>query len=453
MNAQPPSDRIDERHLRHLLEATGHTTLRLSGDGSEVRRLDGGGPLGEAEGQPEDWLGRAVPEEERQRLGAELRAAVAAGQPFAIEHRAIRADGRPGWVRLRGVPVRGRDGAPEEWLAAAEDVTERRQAEESARAREERLNLALDIAGLSTWDWDLETGEVAWSEGHYALQGYTPGEVTPSYEAWKSRVYPQDLTEAEARIREAQEGDGLYEAEFRVLPGNGGLRWCRARGRFLRDAAGRPVRMVGVMQDISAVREGEQRQRALMGELQHRVRNNLAVIRSIVRRGVRSAEGVEDYAAQLEGRIGALARVQSAAARATGHGLDLEGLLRDELQAACASEAQLAISGPALRLPLRPAEMMALAFHELTTNALQHGALAAAGGRIEVAWTLEADEPPLLRLRWRESAVGATDLRGPDGFGTELLERVLPYNLGARTRLDRGPGGFSCEIELPLSAP
>ncbi|MBP1804895.1 sensor histidine kinase [Rubellimicrobium aerolatum] len=320
--------------------------------------------------------------------------------------------------------------------------------EDRAADLEARLEIALDLAGLCTWDWDLTTGEVAWSEGHFRLHGYVPGEVAPSYEAWAARVDPEDLPATEARLRAARDEGLPYEAEFRVRAGPGEVRWCRARGRFLRSAEGRPLRMIGVMQDITALREAEARQRELLSELRHRVRGSLAMIRSVLRRSAATATGKEAYLTHVEGRIDALTRVQAAVFRSPG--AELESLLRDEMQAAAVGADRLRLSGPEVRLPVRAAELLGLAFHELATNALKFGALAKAEGRLAVEWTVDRGSPPRLRLSWTESGGGRRAPPRRRGFGTELLERTLPYSLEARVALDHRPEGTRCTIELPL---
>jgi PAS domain S-box-containing protein len=451
VNLRAPRDWADERHIRALLQATGQVHFRMSADWSRLLWLSGGGVL-EDQGDPAaGWLDRYVPLEEQPRILAAAAAAVREQCNFDLEHRVRMTDGGTGWVRSRAVPVVGHDGGVEEWFGAAEDVTARRDDAERLVEREERLTLALDVADLATWDWNLRSGQVSWNDVHFRLQGYDPGEVTPSYQAWAERVHPEDLPRVEEAIRQARDGRSPFEAEFRVQPEPGSVRWCRVKGRFFHEDD-EPVRMIGVMQDITASREAEARQRLLLSELQHRVRNALATIRSILRRSARTGDDVESYATHLEGRLDSLARVQAAMARDPALGLDLETLLRDELQAAAASEAQAIIAGPPVRLDAGRAELLALAFHELATNAIKHGALASAGGRVDVGWTLEDGTPPRLRLLWRETPAGTLPEPGLRGFGMEVLENTIAYNLRARTQLRIGADGLRYEVDLPLGA-
>lgn len=188
-------------------------------------------------------------------------------------------------------------------------------------------------------------------------------------------------------------------------------------------------------------------------ELQHRVRNILALVRSIIRRSSYVAESAEDFSSHLEGRVSALARTQGSLAMDGRVGADLEDLVRAEFAANAVRDSQFSISGPALRLSARGTESLALMLHELTVNALKFGALTESTGQISIDWSIDrSGTPPRLRWRWCESGVGATATTPQRrGFGQELIERVLPYELGARTTLTFAPGGVRCEIDLPLN--
>ncbi|WP_435017495.1 chemotaxis protein CheB [Tundrisphaera sp. TA3] len=134
---------------------------------------------------------------------------------------------------------------------------ERARAEAAFREGEERLRLAVAIAGLGTWDWDVRTGRVVWNAEHFAMQGYTPGEVAPSYEAWRARVHPDDRPAAEAALNAAHDARAPFAHDFRALHPDGSVRWLSARGIFFYDEAGAAIRMIGVMRDVTDQRQAE----------------------------------------------------------------------------------------------------------------------------------------------------------------------------------------------------
>jgi two-component system CheB/CheR fusion protein len=193
-------------------------------------------------------------------------------------------------------------------------------------------------------------------------------------------------------------------------------------------------------------------QRSQIAEIEHRARNVLATVRSIIRRSGQTAETPEDFASHLEARISALARIQGALIIDQQSGPELEDLIRAELTANAVRDNQFSIAGPSWRLARRAAETMALALHELTTNALKFGAFTASDGRLSVNWDIDTGPVPTLRWRWVESNVqippAASRRRG---FGSELIERLLPYELGAVTRYTINDGGAQCEIDLPIN--
>lgn len=152
------------------------------------------------------------------------------------------------------------------------DDTLHREAEDALRAREEQFRLAMSCGELATWDWDVSTGRVVWSDEHYIMHGYAVGEVEPSYEAWVSRVHPDDRAAAEAALVSARDARARYSHVFRVRFPGGEVRWHSAQGRFFYDDRGAAVRMIGVLRDVTdqrnaidALRQNEERQTFLLG--------------------------------------------------------------------------------------------------------------------------------------------------------------------------------------------
>jgi two-component system CheB/CheR fusion protein len=205
--------------------------------------------------------------------------------------------------------------------------------------------------------------------------------------------------------------------------------------------------------DVTAITRAEERQRLLLAELQHRVRNTLGVVRSIARRSAETSLTVEDYASHLDGRLNAFARTQAMVTRDPESGVDLEFLVAEELAAYNARDGeQLQIDGPAIRLRSKAAETLALALHELATNALKYGALSQPSGRIDVTWQIDkGGNPDELIFEWRERGGPQVALPQRKGFGTEMLERTLAFEFKARTSLIFDVSGVHCTITMPLT--
>jgi PAS domain S-box-containing protein len=204
-------------------------------------------------------------------------------------------------------------------------------------------------------------------------------------------------------------------------------------------------------QDVTKRRRDEERQDVLLAELQHRVRNVLAMVRSIINRGANGST-VAEFRAELDGRIAALARTQALLTRGTDSSVDLAALVHDELLVHSPDETHMNIAGPPVTLAAKAAEILTLAVHELATNAMKHGALSQPAGHVDIHWdTVPRDGDRWLELTWRESGVAVpADAVPSKGFGTELVTRRVPYELGGRGHIKFEPDGLCCEIAFPL---
>ena len=327
------------------------------------------------------------------------------------------------------------------------EITSAARAEAALKTSERRFSEAQQLAGVGVWEWSPDTDQTWWSPTVYDLWGLPKADAPPDRAA--RPVHEEDRSGYLRAIEQAR-AEGVFDAEWRVVLPDGSVRWLAETGR-LESSQGR--RMLGITQDITHRKQTEMRLTLLLGELQHRVRNILGVVRSIVSRTVRSSSSLSDLASRLDGRLQTLARTQAVFTRTGVLSMEIGDIVRDELSAVGAREDQLTIEGPSVRVRREAAQSFALALHELTTNAVKYGAFAEAGGRLSVTWRIEADGgEPRLSLEWKESGVRVLDIRpSRAGFGRELIERSLPYELGAETRLEFEPGGVRALIELPLN--
>lgn len=194
----------------------------------------------------------------------------------------------------------------------------------------------------------------------------------------------------------------------------------------------------------------------LTSGLRHQARNTLAMVRDIVRQSAERFGNVEDYAAHLEDRLDAIFRIQNTIANRPLDGVDLGVLITDELLAHAVSEGeQLSVAGEEVLLAPASAGLLALAIHELTTNAIKFGALSTAEGRLAVSWTVATTEKggrPTLILAWVESGGHQIPPRSIQrGFGSQVIENALRYQLGGEGKLDFASEGLRCTIRLPLT--
>lgn len=205
------------------------------------------------------------------------------------------------------------------------------------------------------------------------------------------------------------------------------------------------------MEDVTEARLAVEHQAVLLAELQHRVRNIMAMTRSVTQRTARNAQDVPDYAALMSGRLMSLARTLAWLTRAANVSVDLQSLLHTELSAQANDESQYSLSGPQVEISPKAAEVLSLAIHELATNALKYGAFSVAEGRIDVAWSVSTEQDiPVLRLQWMEARPTIANWTPPTrrGFGSELVERRVPYELGGEGMVELTPDGARLSVDL-----
>lgn len=205
------------------------------------------------------------------------------------------------------------------------------------------------------------------------------------------------------------------------------------------------------IRDITEQRQ-HLREKALMGELQHRVKNILGKVRSMARQTRKRHRSLDEFVEAFDGRLDALARTQDLLLATPSGAVQLREIVVSELEAGGAELGlNFAVDGPAVALSPRDAQAMGMAVHELTTNAAKHGALKAEKGRIEISWRLDrTGEREHLKFGWREHGVKVEDVAPARGFGAEVIERSLAYMLGGSARLTFAPDGADYRLEFPL---
>jgi two-component sensor histidine kinase len=204
---------------------------------------------------------------------------------------------------------------------------------------------------------------------------------------------------------------------------------------------------------LSNERLAAEHQKLLINELNHRVKNTLATVQSITTQTLRTAATPEDAREAMERRLLALSRAHDVLTRESWEGADLKEVVARALEPyQVHGERRVHVTGPQLRLTPRMALALAMALHELATNAVKYGALSNKNGTVEVAWTLSnGAEPPRLMLRWLE--VGGPPVQRPKrrGFGSRLIERSLAQDLNGKVEIAFAPTGVVCSVEAPVA--
>ncbi len=391
---------------------------------------------------PEDQAAGA-PDEERLRALAEGRA--------EDERWHQRRDGSRFWGSglLMRLPA---EGDPRGFVKIVRDRTREHLAEERLRESEERFRLlAASIPQLvfsTHGDGDRIWGSPQWIEFTALSEEESRGL------GWLRAVHPEDRRATLQAWRDART-TGDYYVEHRIRrASDGAWRWHQTRAKRMKQASDDD--WVGTSTDIHEIRGLQERQQVFVTELQHRTRNLLAVVQAIAHQTRRSSTTVDEFEAEFQSRLTALGRVQSLLARTDEESLDLRSLVEAELAAHAGpfdTSDRVRIEGPPLRLPPVSLQAIGLALHELATNAVKYGALGQPGATLSVEWRVEpAQRREWVTLQWREEGVKMPDPEVPlhRGYGTELIERALRYQLRANTVLEFSPDGVHCVISAPL---
>jgi PAS domain S-box-containing protein len=365
----------------------------------------------------------------------------------------IRKDGRRVFIEGSTRALRDADGTLLGFLKIGQDVTERRAAEERLRESEERFRQFGEASSDLIWIRDAETLQFEYLSPAFAtIYGERQEEVLAgdTLQRWADLIHPEDREQTLARIKEVRAGERITH-EFRIVrPSDGEIRWIKDTDFPILDEAGRVQRVAGIAKDVTPEKASAARLEVLVAELQHRSRNLLGVVTAVASKTL----GEEAAAGDFQSRLQALSRAQGLLSQFGSDTAEVGALVRAELAAHTEIRPpKVVVSGPKVHLTARQVQNFSLAVHELTTNAVKHGALRDGVGQLSVTWALGQDEKGQrhLALAWTESGVdvqpGEVTRRG---YGRQLIERALSYSLHAETEFVLGEDGVRCRIQLPL---
>jgi PAS domain S-box-containing protein len=398
------------------------------------------------------FLSRLHPEDRPAVIAAVERAREPEGAgELRIEHRVV----LPHSAEERWITAHGRtlfdDGRPVRIIGTVRDVTARRRTEEALRAREAQLDAALEAAAMADFEVDYATGRLSASRRLNALFDYPPDHPLTVTDL-RRRYHPEDDAWVVAFFRRHRETSiRQFELEFRLLLPNGRVRWVSSRGSYARDPDGRTLSIHGVAMDVTERKLADERRQLLLNELNHRVKNTLATVQSIVSRTVRGSPGADDMRRDVEERLFALSRAHDVLTRENWESANLTDVVVEALRPYVEAGGHLTTSGPDLRLAPSDVLGLSMALHELATNAAKYGALSAPSGRVEVAWRIDtAATPPRLVLTWEELGGPLVEPPQRQGFGTRLIARSLAHEEDATVDLRFPPEGAVCTFVLPL---
>lgn len=321
----------------------------------------------------------------------------------------------------------------------------------AALVREEwRHALTLEAGKVGSWVWDVRTGEVTCNDMFrrmYALSETGTIRVEDVLEA----THPADREVVQAGI-DASFAEGVdYSAEARAAASG---RWLTMRGRvYQRDAEGKPMVMMGASIDITESKQSADHTRLLLRELNHRVKNTLAMIQSVARQTIRQNPDPQDFIDAFSGRLRTISDAHVLLADRDWSGVQLFEVIASQLGPKFRTSPDRAeVHGEDVTLPADHALGLGLILHELTTNAHRYGAWSGGKGVVNIDWEIKREPTPGLSLTWREE--GGPKVVEPEeyGLGVRLIERSLAKVLDSDVKLSFEPEGVSAKVWVPLPA-
>jgi PAS domain S-box-containing protein len=325
------------------------------------------------------------------------------------------------------------------------------QGSAALRRSEEQLRTAAEAAQFGAHEYDVGHDRTFRSPQFLKILGADEADASATFEAGLDFVHPDDRESTRERKHQILTSAGdHYQLEYRIRRRDGQVRWVMDRGQVLRDAEGKPVRVVGVVLDITEIKEAELRQYLLFDELNHRVKNTLAIVQALAQQTLRTRPDPERFAEAFSDRLASLARAHSLLTNDSWRGASLRDIVATALEAFVDESRPVEIGGDAVMIPATTTITLSLMLHELATNAAKYGALSVPEGRLSIRWSAaEFSSSTAVDLHWQEDNGPPVSPPKDRGFGSRLLAGSA-RQLGAAFELDFAAQGLRCRLRFSV---
>ena len=362
----------------------------------------------------------------------------------SIEREAESKDGAATYL-VRVKPYRDMNNVIDGVVITLIDISDRK------RLERDRAHLAAIVASSedAIVSHDLEGTITSWNAGAEKIYGYTAAEMIG--QPMSTLLDDVQIDEWPANLVRLRQGEPITDIDISRVTKGDRVIYVSLNISPMRDANGAIIGASAVARDIALRKLAEERAEMLMAELDHRVKNILAVVSSVVTQTLRAGGTAEAAGAEIEGRIQAISRAHGLLTELGGVEGSLRGLVATELLP-YKQRSNVTISGEEVVLSSRANLSMALAIHELATNSAKYGALSTGEGRLSVTWrVIQADGKPELEIIWQETAGPPVAEPTRRGFGTKLIELSLVRGLKAKVNREFLEAGVRCQISVPLT--
>lgn len=320
---------------------------------------------------------------------------------------------------------------------------------EKLHIEENRNAMALEVGNVGSWVWDLKTGIFTGNKMAYSMLGLSEDHPVTGEDVFRA-MHPDDFPMMKSSITRALAHNQDYAGEFRAASSG---QWLLGRGRvFERDESGRPTVAVGVNINITATKNAAEKTRLLLRELNHRVKNTLAMLQSLARQTLNRTADPAEFMEAFSGRLRAISEAHTLLSDREWSGINLVDLITRQVEPyAIYDAAQLVLVGEDIVLPPDHALGLGIALHELATNAAKHGAFSVADGQVRVSWEIEPGlNGSRVIIHWTEAGGPPVTLPQTRGLGERLIERSLDKVISSSVRLSYSERGMEAVISMPI---
>jgi PAS domain S-box-containing protein len=365
---------------------------------------------------------------------------------YTYQARFRRADGEWRWWEVSSRPRRDEHGAFQGYVGMAIDTTDSRAARAALEESEQRYRAVVESQAELLCRFKRD-GEIVFVNSAYARARGAAVEslMGANFWDWVSKedrpavaAMLDSLTRAAPEVR--------IENRFKTVQGERWMLWTNRALSF--DEHGRWLEAQSTGVDIHDRKQAEEHTKLLLNELNHRVKNTLAVVQGIAQQTFKNVD--PDACRAFEGRLGALSKAHNLLTERRWAPAPLHAIIEDVSHVCGAARERIRAEGPEVMLSPPRALSIAMALHELCTNAMKYGALSADRGIVDLAWRVSADAPPRLEMTWREKGGPPVETPTQRGYGSRMIERALAHDLQGGAKLDFAPEGLSCIITAPF---
>jgi PAS domain S-box-containing protein len=359
------------------------------------------------------------------------------GEPFPSDD-----EDAPQWIRWVMKPWRVDGSTIGGAVLFAEVINRQREERVRLHSAEQSYRSIFDLAavGIARVAPDGRFLEV--NNRFAEITGYSPAELLAG--GFQQFTHPDDLAEDVAHVEELLSGQAhTFAMEKRYVGKDGAPVWVNLTVAMVRDEAGMPDYFISVIEDIGERKKAQDRERLLSREIDHRAKNLLMVVQSIVH--LSGGPDINHFKESVFGRIQALARAHSVLAASRWNAVALRSLVQEELEPYAMEGCRVTCGGPDVNLKPAAAQSLALVIHELATNAAKYGALSVPQGRVAVHWQLEDER---MAIDWRESDGPSVTPPSTSGFGSALIRITIERQLKGQLKYDWVPEGLQCQFAV-----